>query len=100
MAVRIRITWNNYELSYYNRILNLTFSFFFLKSNFGDNPFRENSFFPPLLIYFDSSWFVEKKILRGLRVIYSTSIDNRKNSLLSKLDVFQPLFQDSRFFQF
>lgn len=47
MAVRIRITWNNYELSYYNRILNLTFFFFFLKSNFGDNPFRENSFFPP-----------------------------------------------------
>lgn len=57
MAVRIRITWNNYELSYYNRILNLTFSFFFffLKSNFGDNPFRENSFFSPPLIYFDSS---------------------------------------------
>lgn len=57
MAVRIRITWNNYELSYYNRILNLTFSFFFfLKSNFGNNPFRENSFFlPPPLIYFDSS---------------------------------------------
>lgn len=49
MAIRIRITWNNYELSYYNGILNLTFSFFFfLKSNFGDNPFRENSFFPPL----------------------------------------------------
>lgn len=55
MAVRIRIAWNNYELSYYNRILNLTFFFFFLKSNFGDNSFRENSFFSPPLIYFDSS---------------------------------------------